>query len=160
MTHYLHLLSFKMPVKTRSMTKASFQNIEVADKKSVKNNSMTSQKKKSTNLFVYKDYTTGIKYITEEHIQIQGLSNKFYTQNKIHILGLKLYEKITEIHPRYLKTIPKEVADRKDLFALAPEGYLWVKDYTGTSYFDLDEWKSLKCYSYKRGAEFNICLYS
>lgn len=141
-----------MPVQTRSMIKAK-ASIKVPKKKSVKNHSI---EKSSTNMLVYKDDTTGIEYITEEHIKLRGINNKFYTPNNIHVIGLHLYDKITEIHYRYRKSIPKEVADREDLFALAPEGYLWKEDKTGTYYFHWDGWKSLQRFSYKRGAEFNI----
>ena len=106
--------------------------------------------------FVYRDDATGIEYITEEHIQMRGISNKFYDLRKIEVVGIYLYDKITEIHPRYIESIPKEVADRKDLFAIAPEGYLWVEDDRGTSYFHWDEWMSLIPHSYKRGTEFNF----
>ena len=123
----------------------------------VQTRSMTIQQINSTNLFVYKDNATKIEYITKEQIQMRGLSDVFYTQKKIKVYGLHLYDKITEIHPRYLMSIPKEVAVRKDLFAIAPEGYLWKEDDTRTSYFHWDEWKSLKRRSYKRGSEFNIC---
>lgn len=135
-----------MSIQTRSMTKKNIN----AD------NSI--QDKSSTDLFVYKDNTTGIEYITEEQIQMRKISNNFKTLDNIMVGGLDFYDKITEINPRYLKSIPKYVADRKDLFALAPEGYLWKEDDRGTSYFRWDEWKSLKQYNYKRGSEFNLLL--
>lgn len=118
--------------------------------------SMTSQQKGSKNLFIYKDETNGIEYITQDQIQMRVISNIFYNQDNIQVVGLRLYDKITDIHPDYRKSIPKEVADRNDLFALAPEGYLWKEDDRGTSYFHWDEWDSLQPRSYKRGSFFNI----
>jgi len=139
--------------------KTELQNIEVTEKQSVKNDYIAAQDKSSTNLFLYKDDTTGIEYITQEHIQNREISNNFKDLNNIKMYGCYLYDKITEIHPRYLNSIPTEVAKRKDLFALAPEGYLWVEDDRVTSYFHWDEWKSLRQYNYKRGTEFNIYCY-
>lgn len=152
-------------VKKTNITKSSTQNTKLPEKNiakeniSVESHIMTAQENSSTNLFVYKDDTNGIEYITQEHIQMRGISNKFKTLDNITAGGFYLYHELTEIHPRYLKSIPKEVADRKDLFALAPEGYLWVEDDRGTSYFHWDEWYSLKQINYKRGKEFNIYHY-
>ena len=149
-----------MPVQTRSMTNNAVQkNSEVPEKKSVKNmtnnvenRSTTIQENISTNLFVYKDDTTGIEYITKEQIEMRRLGHccDVYTPNNTRLYGLFLYDKITEIHPNYRRSIPKEVADRKDLFALAPEGYLWKEDESTTSYFHWDEWKRLKKHPHKR----------
>lgn len=117
---------------------------------------MTLQQKSSVNLFVHKDETTGIEYIAKEHIQMRGISNTFNNKNDIPVVGIYLYSKISAIHPRYRNSIPQEIADQTDLFALAPKGYLWKEDNTGTSYFHWDEWYSLQPYNYKMGSEFNL----
>ena len=115
--------------------------------------SMTLQEK---NLCVYKDATTGVEFITQEQIDMRGISNEFYTKNNILVCGVDLYKKISEIHPRYRESCPEHVINRKDLFALAPEGYLWIEEDRGTSYFHWDEWYILKQKTYKRGMKYNI----
>ena len=155
-----------MPVQTRSMTKVSVKDTEAPEKICVEKTKITiasrqntklpekniakenitvenyiipTQENSSSNLFVYKDKKTGIEYLTKEQIKMRGLSDEFYTKDNEEMCGVYLYDKITEIHPRNLKSVPKEVAKREDLFALAPEGYLWEEDDSRTWYYHWDE---------------------
>jgi hypothetical protein len=114
-----------------------------------------SQQVNPKNLYIYKDDTTGIEYITKEQFQMRDLTNEFY-KNNILVVGLDLYRNVPDIHPRYLNACPESVVNRKDLIAVAPEGYLWKDEDSKTSYFHFDEWKILTQHSYTRGLTHNI----
>lgn len=110
--------------------------------------SMTIQPVSFQHLYVFKDDITGIEYITEEQIQMRCLSNNFYTKNNTLVVDLYLYDEISNIHPDYLKSCPEHVANREDLFALAPDGFIWKETDSETSYYDFDEWRILKRRNY------------
>lgn len=84
------------------------------------------------------DPKTCVEFLTYEQCKKRGLENSVY-DNDI-MTSLRVYIETDKIHPMYLEKLSPEKRSNPDLLAVAPHGFVWKEDRSGTSYYSWDDY--------------------
>jgi len=85
----------------------------------------------------------GVEFLTYEECKNRGLSNDIFDKEGRNVLGLFVYRGSRMVHPIYRTILTPEQREATDLFAVAPHGFLWEEEPSGTSYYSWDEYYKL-----------------
>jgi hypothetical protein len=85
----------------------------------------------------------GVEFLTYEECKNRGLTNDIFDKYGTKVLGLFVYRNQETVHPIYRTNLTPEQRNNPDLFAVAPRGFLWEEEPSGTSYYSWDEYYKL-----------------